>query len=222
MSVDHKATLVESANKLQIELNEEQIIKLLNYLQQLQRWNKTYNLTAIESSYDMLIKHVVDSLSVLPVLDGLTEQMGTVNLNILDVGSGGGLPGIVVAVCREHWTVTCVDAVQKKVAFIQQMRAVLNCSNIHAVHSRIERAKGVNCDVLITRAFSSLKNTIEWAGKHITVGGYLVAMKGKEPTDEIAELKLGLEWQLQPIQPVSVPFLDAERCVVMIKKQGKQ
>jgi len=222
MSVDLKSTLEESLSKLQIELNEQQTTKLISYLQQLQRWNKTYNLTAIESSYDMLLKHVVDSLTVLPILDGLAQQVGTADLNILDVGSGGGLPGIVIAVCREHWTVTCVDAVQKKIAFIQQMRAVLNCPNLHAVHSRIERAKDVNCDVLITRAFSSLKNTIEWAGKHITVGGYLVAMKGKEPTDELAELQLGTEWLLQPIQPVSVPFLDAERCVVMIKKQGKQ
>src|SRR5699024_12083807 len=123
--------------------------KLISYLQQLQRWNKTYNLTAIESRYDMLLKHVVDSLTVLPILDGLAQQVGTADLNILDVGSGGGLPGIVIAVCREHWTVTCVDAVQKKIALIQQMRAVLNCANLHALHSRIDRVRVITCDDLI-------------------------------------------------------------------------
>ncbi len=216
-------TLLEKAiNELQIELKEEQIAQLLKYLQQLERWNKTYNLTAIESSEEMLIKHIVDSLSILPLLEKLSAQIDKKELNILDVGSGGGLPGVVIGIYRPDWQVTCVDAVQKKVAFIQQMRAVLNCPNIEAQHHRIERAKNIDCDVLVTRAFSSLKNTIEWAGKHITAGGYLFAMKGKEPKAEIAELQLGSEWQLLPIVPVSVPFLDAERCVVMIKKQGKQ
>lgn len=124
--------------------------------------------------------------------------------------------------CKGNWQITCVDAVQKKVAFIQQMRAVLNCPNIHSKHSRIEHAKDVECDVLITRAFSSLKNTIEWAGKHISAEGFLVAMKGKEPKEELSEVQFGSEWQLQSIVPITVPFLDAERCVVMIKKQGKQ
>ncbi len=217
-----EATLAQALEQLQLQLNQEQQQKLLKFLKQLQRWNKTYNLTAIESSEEMLVKHIIDSLSVVPVLDALAESIESSELNIVDVGSGGGLPGIVIGICRAHWQVTCVDAVQKKAAFIQQMRAVLHCPNIYSEHNRIERAQGLDCDILITRAFSSLKNTIEWAGKHITAGGYLVAMKGKEPKEELLELELGTEWIVQPIVPLSVPFLDAERCVVIIKKQGKQ
>jgi|SRR5690625_834377 len=215
-------TLDAAIQELDLSISAEKQEQLLNFLQQLNRWNKVYNLTAIDNIDQMLIKHVIDSLSVIPVLEQTKQDLAVETLNIVDVGSGGGLPGVVIALCKPHWKVVCVDAVEKKVAFIKQMRAVLACDNLNALHSRIEAANNLNCDVLITRAFSNLENTIEWGGQHVLPDGYIVAMKGKIPTQELEAIKKHNNWVVQDIHPIAVPFLSAERCVISLKKQGKK
>lgn|SRR5690625_1191158 len=220
MQAQLESSLRSSAQNIGVEINDEQLKKLLAFLRQLQRWNKTYNLTAIQSAEEMLVRHIVDSLSVLPQLDTMAQHQGLSQLQLADVGSGGGLPGIVISIMRPAWTVHCVDAVEKKVSFIQQMRAVLDCANLHAIHERIEQLDSLGCDILISRAFSSLGNIIAWAGHHVKPMGYIVAMKGKKPLQELEEIKSLAGWQLEPIVSLDVPQLNEERCLVILEKQG--
>lgn len=213
-------SLRNAAQALAITIDQEQFELLLEFLAQLQRWNKVYNLTAILDPKEMLIKHIVDCLAVLPELDKRAKALQKETIKIVDVGSGGGLPGVIIAIMRPTWEIYCVDAVEKKVSFIQQMRAVLNCSNLYGVHARIERLEAMDCDVLINRAFSSLKNILDWAGHHVAPMGYIVAMKGKTPSAELDEIQQKQGWLIGPVVLLDVPQLNEERCLVIMEKQG--
>ena len=159
--------------------------KLLGYLAQMQRWNRTYNLTAIRDPQQMLIQHLFDSLSVVAPL---SAALGEAPARIYDVGSGGGLPGVVLAIMRPHWSVTCIDAVEKKTAFVRQMSGALALPNLQARHARIETLEPGECNIVTSRAFASLDDFAELAGRHVRNDGTLVAMKGKVPDDEIQAL----------------------------------
>lgn len=212
--------LTKGAEELNIKLTAEQKNKLINYLEQLSKWNKVYNLTAIQNKNEMLVRHILDSLAVIPYLNKLKTNIRKDNINIVDVGSGGGLPGVIIATMDSRFKVNCVDSVHKKTAFVQQMRSRLELKNLSAMHSRVEDLKNKGYDILIARAFSTLKTIIHLAGKHVLPNGYIVAMKGKKPTKEIKEIKQITGWQIHSIAPLNVPFLDAERSLVILKKQG--
>lgn len=216
------------AAALDVALDATQLEKLVEYLFQLERWNKTYNLTAIRHIEAMRIQHVVDSLAVLPALNRIVPRSGSeaatgatethVRAKIMDVGSGGGLPGVVVAIARPDWMVTCVDAVEKKTAFIRHMSGVLDLPNLDAAHARVERLARADCDVVISRAFASLADFARLSGKHVNEGGTLAAMKGKQPHDEIEALHGEGQWRVTHIDELQVPGLDAERCVVFMRR----
>lgn len=189
--------------------------KLLRYLAQMQRWNRTYNLTAIRDPQQMLIQHLFDSLSVV---QPLAEALEGRPAKIYDVGSGGGLPGVVLAIMQPDWDVSCVDAVEKKTAFVQQMAGVLMLPNLHAMHARIERVAPADCDLVISRAFAALPDFANWAGRHVRTDGSLVAMKGKVPHEEIEALQAQGDWQVTRVQPLTVPDLDAERCLIWMRR----
>ena len=214
----YRQRLTEAAQALGLSLDSAQKETLLKYLQQMQRWNRTYNLTALRDPDLMLVQHVFDSLSVVPAIQALAQQLGKNDLTIVDVGSGGGLPGVVLATSCSTWNIHCIDAVEKKMAFVRQMSAVLSLPNLKAHHIRIEQADSFNADVIISRAFASLVDFVNLSEKHIAPTGQIIAMKAKHPTEEIIELETKTDWRVESILELEVPELNAERCLVYLKK----
>ncbi|WP_427184372.1 16S rRNA (guanine(527)-N(7))-methyltransferase RsmG [Bordetella bronchialis] len=211
-----QARLQHACAALGLPLTDEQSHKLLGYLQLLQRWNRTYNLTAIRDAGQMLVQHIFDSLSVVRPLDSVMPADG----RIFDIGSGAGLPGAVLAIMRPAWRITCIDAVEKKTAFIRQVSGALALANLAAVHDRVEKVPPADCDVVASRAFAALDDFARLAGQHVAPGGTLLALKGKVPDDEIARLHAAGEWRVVRVDPVSVPELDAQRCLIWMRRDG--
>lgn len=215
-----RARLENAAETIQLSLTAEQIDKLLLYVEQLERWNRTYNLTAIREPDQMLVQHIFDSLAVVPIVTKLLDKKTVSGFTIVDVGSGGGLPGVVLAIAGS-WVVHCVDSVDKKMAFVRQMSGKLSLPNLHAHHARIEALEPFDADIVISRAFSSLLDFSQLAGVHAAGDGCLLAMKGRQPDDEIVALQAEKEWKVASIHTLSVPELDAHRCVLHLSRQGK-
>lgn len=209
------AQLEADCAALRLPLDYARIDLLLNYLAQMLRWNRTYNLTAIRAPEQMLLHHITDSLSVVPEL---AQRLAGQSARILDVGSGGGLPGVVLAVCYPEWQVCCVDAVEKKTAFIKHVAGVLQLDNLDAVHARVEALEPAECDIVISRAFASLQDFAALAGRHVKPGGRLVAMKGHPPEDEMQSLKDQGVWQVEGVTTLYVPRLSARRCLVWMDR----
>lgn len=217
--------LVRDASSIGLDLDIDQVEALVEYLAQMLRWNRTYNLTAIRDPEAMRVQHLVDSLSVIPALARRIQQDSTDRDNppgreqtarIMDVGSGGGLPGVVLAIAQPAWQIRCVDAVEKKTAFVRQMAGVLRLPNLSASHARVETIEPAECDIVISRAFASIEDFAALAGRHVRVGGTLAAMKGRQPDDEIAAVLASGEWRLDVVQALEVPGLDAQRCMAFL------
>jgi 16S rRNA (guanine527-N7)-methyltransferase len=194
---------------------------LLEYLEQLHKWNKTYNLTAIRDQEQALVQHLFDSLSIVRPLQRHMQHLAIKQPKIMDVGSGGGLPGVILAITFPEASVNCVDAVEKKVAFIRHVAGVLQLNNLKALHTRIEELPDATMDIVTSRAFASLIDFATLAGKHVSINGALVAMKGKHPENEIVELN-STDWVVKEIETLTVPELDAERCLVWMRRKGKK
>ncbi|CAM4195049.1 16S rRNA (guanine(527)-N(7))-methyltransferase RsmG [Bordetella muralis] len=208
--------LTQACDSLGLPITAAQTEQLLTYLAQMQRWNRTYNLTAIRDPEQMLVQHLFDSLSVVnPLANTLDPAAMT---KVYDIGSGGGLPGVVLAIMLPSWQISCVDAVEKKMAFVRQMSGVLSLSNLRAVHGRVEALAPAQCDVVISRAFASLNDFASLAGRHVRNDGTLVGMKGKVPEDEIQALHQQGEWHVEHIQALQVPQLDAQRCLIWMRR----
>ena len=194
--------------------------KLLAYLVLLAKWNAVYNLTAIRDAREMLVQHLFDCLSIVAPLRerGLLAQ-GTV---VLDVGSGGGLPGAVIAIVEPGAQVHCVDAVSKKAAFIAQLRAELALSNLHAHHARVERLSAPadlpQVSLIVSRAFASLADFVNASEHLLAPGGAWAAMKGRLPEDEISALPPAV--QLSAAITLRVPSLDARRHLLILQARG--
>jgi len=203
-------TLQTAATELGLELSPFQIDQLLAYLALLQKWNKVYNLTAVRDPAQMLSHHLVDSLSVIAPL----QRHGAPD-RLMDVGAGGGLPGVVIAICFPGTDVSCVDAVAKKATFIQQVAAELKLPNLHGVHSRVEQLKVEPFGVITSRAFASLVDFTSLTRQHLTEGAVWMAMKGQHPADEIAALPADVE--VFHVEQLAVPGLDAQRCIVWMR-----
>lgn len=208
--------LVAAAQTLGLSLADRQIDQLLAYLDLIQKWNKVYNLTAVRDPQQMLVQHLIDSLSLLPALRRHAAAHGTDRpLRLMDVGSGGGLPGVVVAICEPAIAVTCVDAVGKKATFIKQVAAELGLPNLHGEHARVEQLKVPPFDLITSRAFASLLDFTTLTRQHLKPGAIWLAMKGQHPADEIAALPADIE--VFHVEQLQVPGLDAQRCLIWIK-----
>lgn len=209
-----------AADTLGLDISAAQQEALLGYLAQLQRWNKTYNLTAIREPSQMLVQHVFDSMSIVSLLrKALTEHIAAGKpVSVLDVGAGAGLPGAVIAILQKDWQVSCVDAVEKKTAFIKQVAGVLKLGNLQSLHKRIEMLPEMNATIVTSRAFASLADFAELAGKHVASDGWMVAMKGRVPDEEISELEEKSSWRVVGIDSIEVPELDAQRCLIWLKQ----
>lgn len=210
--------LREALHVLGLSLEDECQNKLLRFLAELQRWNRTYNLTAIRDPEEMLIHHLFDSLSVIPILDNILDKNTVTMPIILDVGSGGGLPGVVIAIARP-WTVHCVDAVSKKMAFVRQMSARLSLPNLKVHHTRVEALDSLQANIVICRAFASVADFVALAGHHGAPGASLVAMKGQPAQDELDALAQLPDWHLVATHTLEVPELVAQRCALQINRR---
>ena len=205
------AVLRDGARELQIALDEAQQTALLDYLALLVRWNAVYNLTAVRDPSDMMILHLLDSLAVVPQLIGLGAK------RLLDVGTGAGLPGIPLAIALPNLRVDLVDAVQKKVAFLTHAKGALSLDNIRPHHASVGALTlSYKHDVIVSRAFSDLTTMLSWVSNLLEVEGTVLAMKGRTPVRELANLPP--DWRVDDVVQLKVPGLAAERCIVVVKR----
>lgn len=211
--------LEEGITQLGIKATAEQQQKLLGYMDLLKRWNKTYNLTALKTDEQILAHHILDSLAVVKPLQDRFASLDS--LRGLDVGSGGGLPGVVLAIMNPTWQITCVDAVEKKTSFVMQVAGMLGLKNLKSKHTRIESYDIEPVDLVISRAFASLADFANWSGHHVSSTGSLVAMKGHYLENEVDELRAQSNWDIEQYLPIQVPQLDAERCLIYLKQNIK-
>lgn len=192
--------------------SQKQASALLRYIDLLQRWNTTYNLTAVRDRKAMVTQHLADCLAVIPPLQRRAEGG-----SLLDVGSGGGLPGVVIAIMLPGWDVTCIDAVAKKAAFVRQVAGALTLPNLHALHERVENLNALPFDAVISRAFASLAEFAALTRRLLAPGGVWIAMKGRTPDLEVAELPGDID--VFHVERLQVPGLQAERCLVWLQQR---
>lgn len=201
---------------LQLDLNDAQVGQLLDYLDLIAKWTQVYNLTAVRDPAEMLTHHLLDSLAVIRPLRRHLAAVGLNRASLLDVGSGAGLPGVVIAICCPEVAVSCVDTVAKKAAFIRQAALALKLPNLTGVHARVEIISQP-FDVICSRAFASLHDFTQWSAGALAPAGVWLAMKGKHPADEISALPASAE--VFHVEQLQVPGLDAERCIVWMAQK---
>lgn len=210
-----RPTLEAGLVELRLALPATQVDQLLAYLALIVQWNKVYNLTAVRDPAEMLTHHLLDSLAAVSPLLRHTQDHAAA---VLDVGSGGGLPGVVLAITCPQLTVHCVDTVAKKAAFVQQVAASLKLPNLRGIHARVESLRAEaeqGYDVVCSRAFASLVDFTSWSRAALKPGAVWMAMKGKHPADELAALPSEVE--VFHVEQLQVPGLGAERCIVWMR-----
>ncbi len=201
--------LAGGIKELQLDLNQQQHEQLLDYLALLFKWNSVYNLTSVRDPMQMVTHHVLDSLAAVPAFAGAA--------NVLDVGAGGGLPGIVLAIARPHMNVSLIDTVHKKTAFLTQVKAELGLANVTVYTARVEQLQVARpFDVITSRAFADLSDFVNWSGHLLAEGGEFIALKGTAPADEQA--RIPDPWKVTKLAPLQVPGLQAERHLVFIRR----
>lgn len=205
-----RTLLTQGCEQLGLTLNEPQQQKLNAYLDSLVKWNKAYNLTAIRDPGEMVVKHLLDSLAIHRAVNGNT---------ILDVGTGPGLPGIPMAICRPHQHWTLLDSNGKKTRFLLQMKLELQLDNLSVIKDRIEAVPDTpQFDCITCRAFSSLQDFVGHCLRLLAPGGYLLALKGQIPAGEIAALDQ--DTLDIAIEKIAVPFLHEDRHLINIRKKN--
>ncbi|OUR71007.1 16S rRNA (guanine(527)-N(7))-methyltransferase RsmG [Methylophaga sp. 42_8_T64] len=192
---------------LNLDVADEQLAKLIAYVKLLAKWNKSFNLTSVREPEQMVSRHILDSLAIQPYLTGNS---------LLDVGTGAGLPGIPLAIIKPEMAITLLDSNSKKTRFLQQAKAELNLDNITVVHSRVEEAELAKFDLVTARAFSTIDDIIDLAGRHCDDAGCLVLMKGVYPEEELQAVTGG--FSLLDIVSLDVPGCDGQRHLVRLKK----
>ena len=217
MSGDAEAVLRAGLSALGLSLSDAQVRQLLDYQSLIGKWNKVYNLTAVRDPAEMLTHHLLDSLAAVAPLQKHVQGRGLAAASLLDVGSGAGLPGVVLAICCPNLAVTCVDTVGKKAAFIKQAALALGLGNLTGLHARVETITQP-FDVICSRAFASLVDFTSWSQAALAPGGVWMALKGKHPAEELAVLPPDVT--VFHVEPLAVPGLDAERCMVWLQKAG--
>ena len=197
----------EGCDAIALVLSTDQHQQLLDYVALLAKWNKVYNLTSVRVIDEMVSRHLLDSLAILPYLSGES---------LLDVGSGGGLPGIPVSIARPDLSVTLLDSNSKKTRFLQQVKAELKLANVTVVHARIEQADLPQFEVVTARAFSTIGDIIDLTGRHCHDAGRLLLMKGVYPESELKALASG--FSVGDIHVLDVPGSDGQRHLVELIK----
>ena len=204
--------LAQGLAALNLPLSATQQGLLLDYLALLAKWSKVYNLTAVREPESMLRLHLLDSLAALPPLLRHTQGGAT---RVLDVGSGGGLPGSAFAIAAPELAITCVDTVAKKTRFITQVAAELGLKNLQSEHARVEEMKAAPFPVITSRAFASLPDFVQLSRSLLAPGGVWMALKGQHPAEEIAALPADID--VFHVEQLQVPGLDAQRCIIWMR-----
>ena len=207
--MDNRQKLQSGLKEMGLDLSGEQQDKLLAYVEMLKKWNKTYNLTALRDESQIISHHLLDSLTLPPYLEGAQT--------ILDVGSGGGQPGIPAAVCRPDLQITLLDANTKKTSFLQQAAIELELKNVRVVSGRVEAVQSLRADVITSRAFAELADFVNWTAHLLQDGGCWAAMKGVYPAAEIDRLPDSV--CVERVDKIRVPQLNAERHMVILRKK---
>lgn len=206
--------IITAAASLDLQVSQVQVEQILRYLDGLLLWGKAYNLTAITDPKEALVKHVFDCMAIVPHLPFADRE----DIRLLDIGTGAGLPSVIVAILRPDWHVDALDSNQKKIRFIRQITSELGLSNIQPIAARIEQHQAEAAQryhVITSRAFASLADFVALAEPCLTPDGMLYAMKGKTPTEaELAGLDV---WQIET-RVLDVPHLNEDRCVVYLTK----
>ena len=208
------------APRLGLALAAAERERLLAYLALIQRWTKVYNLTAVRNTGEMFTHHLLDCLAVVLPLRSGTGNAGQGALRVLDVGSGAGLPGVILAMLNPGWQVTCVDAVAKKAAFIRQASAELGLPNLEGVHGRVEGAgtfRKPEFDLITSRAFASIKDFTTLTRKLLAPQGQWAAMKANLSTEERADIPANIK--MFHVEQLEVPELNEKRCLVWLRPQ---
>jgi 16S rRNA (guanine527-N7)-methyltransferase len=214
VSKDAEVVLRAGLAELHLSLSDDQVQALLDYQTLIGKWNKVYNLTAVRDPAEMLTHHLLDSLAAAAPLQKHLQGRGLSAASVLDVGAGAGLPGVVLAICCPALAVTCVDTVGKKAAFIKHVALALGLPNLIGLHARVETITQP-FDVICSRAFASLVDFTGWSQAALAPGGVWMALKGKHPADELAMLPPNVA--MFHVEPLAVPGLDAERCIIWLK-----
>jgi len=203
------AVLGEGIAAMRLDVGPAQQDKLMDYLALMFKWNAVYNLTSLRDPMQMVTHHLLDSLAAVPAFAGAQ--------NVLDVGSGGGLPGIVLAIVRPDMKVSMIDTVHKKTAFLTQVKAELGLANVTVYTARVEQLQvSDKFDVITSRAFADLSDFVNWSCHLLADGGRYIALKGVAPKDE--QERLPAEWKVSRVEPLDVPRLGAERHLVFIER----
>ena len=205
---------------LGLGLSGANIDRLELFLQEMARWNRVHNLTAIEDQKDSVMLHLIDSIVVLPIMD---QFLGNKTALIADLGSGGGLPAIPIAILRPEWRLTLIEAVRKKTAFLQHARGKLELKNTEILSERVEtvaKRRPGEFDAVISRAFTSLANFLELSQPLLRPGGLVFAMKAKRADEELQEVSLD-QWQLIADEPLQIPNLKVERRLLVLTPMRK-
>ena len=194
---------------MELDVPAAQQEQLMAYLALMNKWNSVYNLTSLRDPMQMVTHHLLDSLAAVPAFAGAQ--------NVLDVGAGGGLPGIVLAISRPDMKVAMIDTVHKKTAFLKQVKAELELSNV-TVHTMKVQDLQVDdrFDVITSRAFADLSDFLEWSGHLLAEGGKFIALKGTAPPEE--QERIPPPWKVTGLQPLQVPRLEAERHLVFVER----
>lgn len=217
MSQDLLALGIE---ELGLDLSQENISNLDLFLHEMSRWNQVHNLTAIEGEQESIRLHLIDSIAVLPVM---REFLKGTSPQIADLGSGGGLPAIPIAILQPEWRLTLIEAVRKKTAFLQHVRGRLKLKNIEVLSERVELIavqQSAQFDAVISRAFTSLARFLELSLPLLKPGGLVFAMKGKKADEEMQEVCLDA-WRLVLDAPLQIPHLAAERRLLVLSPREK-
>lgn len=203
--------LADGIKDMHLDVSAAQQDKLLDYLALMNKWNSVYNLTSLRDPMQMVTHHLLDSLAAVPAFADAR--------NVLDVGAGGGLPGVVLAICRPDMTLSMIDTVHKKTAFLKQVKAELELTNV-TVHTMKVQELEVNdkFDVITSRAFADLTDFLNWSGHLLAEGGKFIALKGTAPAEE--QERIPAEWKISGLQPLQVPRLGAERHLIFVERSA--
>lgn len=204
--------LDDGIDEMGLNIGPGQRSQLMDYLALMAKWNSVYNLTSLRDPRQMVTHHLLDSLAAVPAFFAAR--------NVLDVGAGGGLPGIVLAIARPDMKVSLIDTVHKKTAFLTQVKAELGLANVTVYTMKVQELQAGPFDVITSRAFADLSDFVNWSGHLLAEGGQFIALKGVAPPEE--QERLPGEWKVRELRPLSVAKLEAERHLVFIEKSTEQ
>ena len=216
----NEGLLTLGIQELGLNLSDANIADLELFLQEMGRWNQVHNLTAIEGEQDSVRLHLIDSIAVLPVMKQFLSELSP---KIADLGSGGGLPAIPIAIVQPEWRLTLIEAVRKKTAFLQHVRGKLKLKNIQVLSERVEDVavqQPAQFDAVISRAFTSLARFLSLSLPLLKPDGLVFAMKGKRADEEMQEVCMD-DWQLLADEPLHIPNLSVERRLLVLRPMRK-